>query len=569
MSKGNGSIDLAKWRQQIADQFLAAKPEVIREPAPTSAEETVSDQRPTIKVTGGDRHELVDKAEAHIARRKDLYQHAGRLVRITPRGPTPAAAGRSPGNHNQSELAPARMAAVSADWLTTELTREICWKSTRKGWNANAPDYLARAVIEHRDWPTIRPLEGITASPIVRPDGTVRTESGYDSETRLLLTASEEFLPVVGKPSKSDAQAAADALAGVFQHYRFANRACISTALSLILTRLARHLMPLAPFHLITSPSSGTGKTEIVKAVSRICDGTDASLRSWPGNDEELRKVVTSCVLASQIMVCFDNCPNGEEIASPVLDQLLTTPVYEDRLLGQNTNIYAKNNLLLVGTGNNVRFAQDSIRRIIVARVLPTTEEPWNYHFPWTPSEYARTHRRELLFAACTILSAFIQAGEPAPEGVPPLGSFERWSTLIRNALIWVGQADPCTTQVELVTADSGRESLSRLVELLRSRFQSNSFLVSEVLAAASETSPHCAELKELLQSLYSNTGPTSRSPTPQWLGKYFQAQKDCVVHEYCISGQINKTAHANRWCIKHAADVPGVRVVTSSDSNA
>jgi hypothetical protein len=54
-----------------------------------------------------------------------------------------------------------------------------------------------------------------------------------------------------------------------------------------------------------------------------------------------------------------------------------------------------------------------------------------------------RADRNKYVIAALTILRAFHIAGRPQQR--PPLGSFSEWSW-IRDALIWLGEADPCDT---------------------------------------------------------------------------------------------------------------------------
>ena len=55
---------------------------------------------------------------------------------------------------------------------------------------------------------------------------------------------------------------------------------------------------------------------------------------------------------------------------------------------------------------------------------------------------YILKHRTELLSHALTILVAFFNAGCPAPKGIMPIASFERWSELVRNLLLWLGLDD-------------------------------------------------------------------------------------------------------------------------------
>jgi putative DNA primase/helicase len=446
---------------------------------------------------------------------------------------------------------------VHPDWLTTALSEGIRWKKLdrRTGFPVvkNPPDWVARALVVHKDWPNIRALAGITSAPILREDGSVRTDPGYDAITGMLLVSDDDFLSIPPQPSKSDAEDAAEVLENVFQHYQFSDKSGLSTALSLILTRVARHLMPLAPFHLITAPTAGSGKTYIPEVAAIICDGANASLRAWTDDDAELRKSLTACAVASQGVVCFDNIPNGHVVSSPVLDQFLTARIWEDRILGIQRNVHVRNTLVLAGTGNNVRFAQDSIRRVIVARVLVETESPWKRKFDWTPAEYARKHRRELLQAACTILSAFLKAGRPAPEDGADLGTFEEWSRIVRNALLWLGFSDPCASQEAFMTADASINNLAALLDALRASFGSKSFTTSEALAAARYD--HFGEV--VLTDLGGAMAEMFRDkrgalPTPQRLGGYFETHRDRIAGGamICISGY-DRHKKTNIWQVR------------------
>jgi putative DNA primase/helicase len=50
-------------------------------------------------------------------------------------------------------------------------------------------------------------------------------------------------------------------------------------------------------------------------------------------------------------------------------------------------------------------------------------------------------------------------------QGLTPYGSFEAWSDLIRNALVWLGEADPCEGRKDLAAqTDEKYEQLARLL---------------------------------------------------------------------------------------------------------
>src|SRR5262249_12905807 len=62
---------------------------------------------------------------------------------------------------------------------------------------------------------------------------------------------------------------------------------------------------------------------------------------------------------------------------------------------------------------------------------------------------WVREQRPRLVVAALTILRAYFVAGRP-DMGCKRWGSFEAWSRLVANCLVWLGMADPQNTRFEL-----------------------------------------------------------------------------------------------------------------------
>lgn len=78
---------------------------------------------------------------------------------------------------------------------------------------------------------------------------------------------------------------------------------------------------------------------------------------------------------------------------------------------------------------------------------------------------WVRAERPRLVVAALTVLRAFCVAGRPMVRRLPAWGSFEGWSTLVRGALVWAGEADPGETREELQsTSDTDAAALADLI---------------------------------------------------------------------------------------------------------
>ena len=100
--------------------------------------------------------------------------------------------------------------------------------------------------------------------------------------------------------------------------------------------------------------------------------------------------------------------------------------------------------MVWLASGNNMQFKGDTARRIVPIDLDPKMERPEERTgFQHTPlTSWVQQERPRLTVAALTIIKAYFEAGCPA-QSVTPMGSFEQWSDLVRQALIWAGEADP------------------------------------------------------------------------------------------------------------------------------
>ena len=88
---------------------------------------------------------------------------------------------------------PVMVTAGTAPLLASRLawcTRTFRW--VRKGEQPAKQEFtpearLLTSVLAPRTWPGMRPLNGITGSPVLRPDGSLLQEPGYDRATGLYL----------------------------------------------------------------------------------------------------------------------------------------------------------------------------------------------------------------------------------------------------------------------------------------------------------------------------------------------------------------------------------------------
>jgi putative DNA primase/helicase len=80
-----------------------------------------------------------------------------------------------------------------------------------------------------------------------------------------------------------------------------------------------------------------------------------------------------------------------------------------------------------------------------------------------------RRRRGEFVVALLTILRAYQVSGEASTK--PALGNFEMWSHWVRDALIWLGAADPCDSTEVIHAGNPERQKHEAVVLAWRDHF--------------------------------------------------------------------------------------------------
>jgi putative DNA primase/helicase len=506
-----------------------------------------TDDREVIDCTPGRRDRVVDHCMTIFGKHPAVYARGGQLVRVVRADKL--------GQHDRLRTDAERLliAPCAAEWIATELIRRAAFKKwdrrARKLIVCDPPSWAAPAMLADGEFEGVRNLQGITSAPVLRLDGSIHATPGYDPATGMLLAAKGTLPAIPTAPTIDDAADALARLRVLLSGYQWADDFSEAVALSLILTKPARHLMPTAPLHLFTSPTAGSGKTQISEAASLIADGVHPSLCTWPGDDEEMRKAISAALLAGESFICFDNITNGKTLRSAALDKTLTAGIVGDRRLGTMDRLTLVNAALWAATGNNIVPCADMVRRTIVARIDPRTERPWERRFDWTPAAYAREHRADLLAAALTILAAHLRTNT-APLA-PPMQSFDAWSRIVRDALLWLGMPDAVRSQDAIADEDPDAEDRAELLGALRGKYGTAHFAAEDVAHAvrngfgASEKS----DTGRLTSAI--NARLNGKPATATRIGYILRGVKDQVSNGAALRGRLDKHAGAVRWRIE------------------
>jgi hypothetical protein len=279
-------------------------------------------------------------------------------------------------------------------------------------------------------------VEAITRSPVVRMDGSILAQPGYDAATSLIYhpPAGFELPPVPIEPTQREIQAAKDQLDYLTADFNFIDKADRTNFIAYCLTPLMRHQMNVAPLCIFDSPVPGSGKGLLVDLASIIATGEVASITTIPKSQEEWPKTLHSLLTAGRTFIIFDNVRGVLE--SDALEAVLTTESVTFRVLGFQHERTVPNRATWAITGNNVTVGRDMARRCFRVCIDPQCSQPFlrkdfrehDLHL------YCKTERHNLLHALLVLIRAWYAAGKPDPGGNVQ-GTYNSWRRIIGGIL--------------------------------------------------------------------------------------------------------------------------------------
>lgn len=484
-------------------------------------------ERRTITIIAGEIPRVCDEAEAALkATRDQLYQRGGQIVR-------PMQTVVDATNGNKTKIV--QIHPLNKHALVEEFSLAAEWQK----WDARATDYVPTnpplniaETLMARGRSTLRPLTAVIEAPTLRRDGSILEAPGYDEETGLLLAPGDQFPSVPLAPSRDDAVAACEHLLSLVKHYPFVSAEARSVWLVAVLTAVVRRSLPTAPAFGFTATTAGSGKSALVDLISIIGFGVRVPVTTQGRDEAETEKRLVGQLLAANGIISIDNAT--QPIDGDLLCQMLTQSTVSVRSLGGSKIVYVPTSMVVCATGNNLVIAGDMTRRALLCQLDANDERPELRQFDFNPLEVAETGRVQYLIAALTILRAFSCAG--MPQQANKLGSFERWSELVRGAVLWLGMADPVSTMERVRRADPKLECLRNVMEQWAAVFKDGAKKVREIIdAAAKEAFPPNGsryERPDLREALLVAAG-TNGAINSAKLGHYLKGVSGRIVNGF------------------------------------
>jgi putative DNA primase/helicase len=474
---------------------------------------------PNIKVVAGSRHTAADQGlQALVTAGVSFYQRDMKIVRI---------ALVKAKNASGEVFDVPGIATVTPSMMERALGQSANWwrydGRARQDVLIDPPSPIVRQVLDMGGEGPFQPLTGIIQCPTVRRDGSLLDVEGYDNATGLVLVNNLKMPPIPSQPTRAEAEAALAPLLELLNEFPFVDDSSKAVALSMILTPVLRAAVEVVPMHLVTAPLPGSGKSYLADVASMIATGDRCPVKAASPSPEETEKRLVGSALEGHPIIALDNC--RDVLQGDFLCQVTERPLLSLRALGKSDQHRIPNTFSFFGNGNNVAVAADMVRRTIRCAMDANCESPETRTFRANPIALIRANRGKYVNACLTIARAYIVAGRPHP--LRPLPSYEDWSRVVREPLVWLGWPDPVDTMEALRAEDPAGAERHKVFDAWKSTIgvgKNRSIKTSEIIDKATQHT----ELHDTLLAIASQR--FGGGIDPKVLGKWLAAQEKNIA---------------------------------------
>lgn len=410
------------------------------------------------------------------------------------------------------------------------------------------PDPFRLAVEAAGLWRSVPLVDAVTHTPLLRADGTILTEPGYDriSRTLLLPDSGLELTPVPDTVDSTWVDRAVEVIDYLLVDFPFETDESKANMIALLATPVLRLIVPPPyPLFIMNAHQAGSGKTLLATIAGILHGGVHRP--ELPQNDEELRKQVSGILAATTApVVIWDNAT--AIIKSPILASLLTTASWNDRLLGHNKDISARNDRVWLTTGNNVDIGGDMARRCYWVSLDPQHPQPEKRTDFQEPDleRYVERERGRILTALLVLARRWVQDGKP--ERRVRGDTYSYWSAAIAEILSPFGLTQAFRNQQQAPVSESADDTeLGELLTVLDTIFPLRRFQVREVADAYITNSQLNAALPSELRRRQAAGEPIGKS-----LGRYLARNKQRYASGLRIK-EVGKGHGGAYWQVERA----------------
>ncbi|MFZ2633983.1 MAG: hypothetical protein WA081_04560 [Desulfosalsimonadaceae bacterium] len=471
-------------------------------------EASAARMKPTIRVVAGEMNRVVDAAERELAQTHRHYQRGGLIVTVV----------TDPGTRET------RVENISQPALVRALAGVSTWErfdGRSEDWvRSDPPARHAVVLFDSTSYPHLPVLNGLARQPYLRLDGSLMTAAGYDPATGMfgVFDAREFFVPEI--PTRSQAEAALTLLKDLLVEFSFASESDLAASLVAMITAAIRPSLAHAPMFHVRAHMVGSGKSYLCELITAFATPQRGTPTTFPGDDEECRKLLLAELLRAPAVVEFDNL-TSDLLAHKSLCTVLTSEFMSGRILGVSKTATVSTRALFLSSGNNVGPVQDMTRRCISISLDPGCETPAARNF--TRPDLVRDVLRErgrYVSAALTIVRAWIGSGRPKTP-CKSLAGYGDWSDLCRQPLLWLNCADPTVSVFEAMSEDPDRETLGRLLTGWQSVFGRTPAMVRDAIKQTSLFHDENVDLREVIRDIADERGEINRRKMGWWMKRH------------------------------------------------
>ena len=464
--------------------------------------------KPTIHVIAGEIHRVVDAAERELANSRRHYQRGGLIVTVV----------TDPGTRET------RVQDISAPALVRALAGAATWErfdARSEDWvRVDPPARHATVLFDSTSYHHLPVLTGLARQPYLRPDGSLMTAAGYDAATGMFGVFDTREFSIPDNPTRTQAEAALALLKDLLAEFSFASDTDLAAAVSSMLTAAVRPSLVHAPMVHARAHMVGSGKSYLCELITAFATPQRGTPTTFPGDDEECRKLLLAELLRAPAVIEFDNLTE-DLVAHKSLCTALTSEHMSGRILGVSKTATVSTRALFLSSGNNVGPVNDMTRRCITIHLDPACEVPAARSFkrPELVRDVLR-ERGRYVSAALTIVQAWVVASRPQ-TACKSIAGYHDWSDLCRQPLLWLGLADATESVFEAMAEDPDRETLDRLLTAWQSVFGKTSAMVRDAVKQAAAFHDENVELREVLHDIADERGEINRRRLGRWIRRH------------------------------------------------
>lgn len=459
-----------------------------------------------------------------------------------------------------SETGHTRMQVQNEAALTRQLSEASHFERYDKRSQQWEPDDVPKRHVEivlgtnaHKSLKTVRDL---ARQPHFRSNRTLCDVPHYDSASQIYGAFQPGEFSVPSKPTRQDAEAALDKLKHLISGFRFVAERDRVVALAGMLTGAIRSSLPTAPLFHTRATQAGSGKTTLAKLQAAFCSPDVPQTATYSTDPIEAAKQILALLASGPSVINYDNL-TADMKDHPVMCSMLTEERIQGRILGFTKTVTCSTRVLVLSSGNNVAPGGDLTRRSLVCDINPKTEHAFQIHYDFDPMEVMRKNRGEYVCAALTVIRAHHVAGKPH-TACQPFGSFQEWSNMVRQPLLWLGLPDPTECVTEAAEADPELSQLTELVHAWRECFGTVPALASTACDVAERGQ---FTLKEVLADVCGDRGGALNRKKLGWYLKRHAARH---VQGFQFVGEPKRGTMA--WALRPTNEKPAKAITAKSN---